>query len=126
MEKEKSKRSEKKTAPVVRALRGAVGVMKTALRYMTAGVKRAFSTPAAAKKKEGRTGLVLTAILAGAFAVSCTVALARFPLGVYPAGFALLSAVGGQGGSLPLPVALPRRAALQTPCCKRRLRRDKI
>lgn len=114
MEKEKIKRSEKKTAPAVRALRGAVGVMKTAVRYLTVGVKRAFSAPAAEKKRErrGKVSLALAGILAGTFAVSCTVALARFPLGVYPAGFALLSAVGGRGASLPLPVALPRRAGL--------------
>ncbi|MBR3837052.1 MAG: SpoIIE family protein phosphatase [Clostridia bacterium] len=108
MEQEKKRIEPKEESALsgagARFCQGALKLLKRgARRAVTAavGVRGAFESALEAgwKEKGRRTTGILIAVstLAGIAVVSAVISLAVFPLGVYPAGFALLSAVGGTG-----------------------------
>lgn len=100
MEKEKSVWQEKRKEWVVRARE----LFLAALRNFAATLSRAADGCYALwrGKEEARAKKVQKALYAllfcgGVFSFSAVVASARFPLGIYPAGFALLAALGRTG-----------------------------
>ncbi len=56
-----------------------------------------YQSEQAKSQKKLTRALALSLLFGGIFFSSAAVSLARFPMGVYPAGFALLSSLGGRG-----------------------------
>ncbi|MBE6712076.1 MAG: hypothetical protein E7580_01005 [Ruminococcaceae bacterium] len=81
--------------------KGALKRLASAARYLAAGMGAVADSFAELCVKEGerearrmKSAVLGVLLFSGIFVISAVVSLARFPLGVYPAGFALLAALG--------------------------------
>ncbi len=98
--KEASLKKQKRKSEKIRKTKE---ILQKAVRYLAEGILRvgdAFWDLLAGEKEKKKKGKKVVSVLlffTFLFFFSAVIGLAKFPLGIYPAGFALLSALGGWG-----------------------------
>ncbi len=119
MEQQRNEKISQKNKKTKKALAAKTLFLKT-IRYFSRSVKaipeafwKAVENAEEEEKKAGRIALFVLGFI-GIFVCAFTVSLARFPLSVYPGGFALLSSLGGRKGKWSIKLGAKESASLIT------------